>query len=233
MASSAVLYCAPVIYALVFTGGLAGSRHCVGMCGGFPLALASGASGGNLRRQLLYNLGRLNTLAAIGALSGACGAALVATGPVRLLEHALAIVAGLLMLVVGLEILGVRLGATARGTALVQSALRRLLTGVIASRSPAAPLALGVFNAFLPCHLIYAFAARAASTASMAEGMLTMLAFGLGTVPAMLAVGSVRGAFGPRLRGRLALLSGVVVLVFATLTLLRGLDLVAPSGHVH
>jgi uncharacterized protein len=211
-------------YALVFAGGLAGSLHCVGMCGGFALAL------GGIRRQILYNLGRLNTLVAIGAGSGALGATLVAQAPVRGLEQGLAIVAGGFMIVVGLEILGILGALTARGAALAQATVGRLLGGVIRSGSPLAPLALGVFNAFLPCQLIYAFAARAASTASIGSGMLTMLAFGLGTLPAMLAVGTLQGCLPLGLRARLATLSGVLVLVLGGLTLARGLG-VMPHAH--
>jgi sulfite exporter TauE/SafE len=217
-----------MVYALVFAGGVAGSLHCIGMCGALPIAL-----GGGPRRQLLYNLGRLNTLVVIGAVSGAAGAAVVASAPVRLVEHALAVIAACLMLAVGLEMLGLPIRVGARGGAVVQSALRRLLGGALASRSVAAPLALGVFNAFLPCQLIYAFAARAASTASIAEGTLTMLVFGLGTVPAMLAVGTLRGVLTPAFRARLSLASAVLVLGFGAVTLARGLDLLPHAGHVH
>jgi sulfite exporter TauE/SafE len=220
-------------YLLVFLGGVAGSLHCVGMCGGFPLALSGVGARGNVWRQTLYNLGRLNTLVFIGMLSGAAGAAFVATGPVRVLERTLAVVAGAFMILVGLEVLGVLAHFTARGAALAQATVGRLLGGVIRSRSPLAPLALGVFNAFLPCQLIYAFAARAASTASMVDGMLTMLFFGLGTFPAMLALGMTGLLARPTLRARLSLASGVVVIVLGVITLLRGLDLLPHAGHVH
>jgi sulfite exporter TauE/SafE len=219
------------VYALVFIGGLAGSLHCVGMCGGFPLALAAAGRRGNLVRQLLYNLGRLNTLAAIGALAGAAGAAVVTTGPVALLERALAVVAGLFMFAVGLEGLGLLGGVTSWGASFARATVGRLLGGVIGSGGLAAALALGIFNAFLPCHLIYAFAARAASTASVAEGVLTMLAFGLGTVPAMLAVGSLRTLVPLAARPRLARAAGLVVLALGVLTIARGV--VAPAAHHH
>ena len=62
--------------------------------------------------------------------------------------------------VVGLEMLGVLAQVTSRGAAFAQATVGRLLSGVIRSPPLAAPLALGVFNAFLPCQLIYAFAAR-------------------------------------------------------------------------
>jgi hypothetical protein len=149
------------------------------------------------------------------------------------LERALAIVAGLFMIAVGLEIVGVLANLTTRGAVLVQATAGRVLGGVIRSRSAAAPLALGVLNAFLPCQLIYAFAARAASTASIREGMLTMLVFGLGTLPAMLAVGTT-GAFVPvRLRARLGRLSGALVLAFGAVTILRAFDLLGHAGHAH
>src|SRR5262245_41932084 len=228
-------------YVLVFAGGMAGSLHCVGMCGGFPLALAGAGRDRPLVRQLLYNLGRLNTLVAIGAASGAAGAVFVASGPGRTFERVLALVAGAVMVVVGLEMLGGLGRLTWRRAALAQATVGRALGGVIRSGSPAAPLALGVFNAFLPCQLIYAFAARAASTGSIGEGMLTMLAFGLGTCPAMLAVGTARALLQPRFRRRLSLASGVLVLLFGALTAARGLQragtpgdcLFGEHGHPH
>jgi sulfite exporter TauE/SafE len=199
-----------VTHLLPFLGGLAGSVHCVGMCGAFPLALG-GHPAARWRRQLLYNLGRVNTLVFIGAVSGAAGAALVASGPVALAERALAVVAGGLMILVGLEMLLPFTLVTRAGAALARRTVGRGLAAVMRSRSAAAPLALGVFNAFLPCQLIYAFAAQAAGTASVAAGMTTMLAFGLGTVPAMLAVGAAPA--------------------FATLTVLRGLALLPSALH--
>ena len=218
----------------VFLGGFAGSLHCVGMCGGFPLALAAANPSRNWLRQALYNVGRLNTLVCIGALSGAAGAALVATGPVHAAERVLAVVAGLFMIVVGLEMLGLLAQLTTRGAWLAQATVGRLLGGVMRSPSLAGPLALGVFNAFLPCQLIYAFAARAASTASVAEGMLTMLCFGLGTVPAMLSLGVARKLAHPAIRARLSLVAGVLVVIFGVVTLLRGFELfMHPGGHVH
>src|SRR3546814_9938372 len=62
-------------YLLVFLAGLAGSLHCVGMCGGFACALGSDPRGraATLRRQLLYNVGRVTTYMFLGALAGTLG----------------------------------------------------------------------------------------------------------------------------------------------------------------
>jgi hypothetical protein len=226
-------YKVQMTYLIAFAGGLAGSLHCVGMCGVFPLALAGSGREMNVLRQLLYNFGRLNSLVFIGALSGATGAALVALGPVELVERALAVGGGLIMIAIGLEMLGVLARFTAAGARLARATVGRLLGGVIASRSLAAPLALGVFNAFLPCQLIYAFAARAASTASLQQGALTMLSFGLGTVPAMLAVGTVGFVGRPAVRERIAVGSGLLVVAFGIVTLLRGIGVLPHAGHMH
>jgi len=214
---------------MTFLGGLAGSLHCVGMCGGFPLALAGAQPSQKVLRQLLYNLGRLNTLVFIGGVCGAAGAAVVSAGPVSVLERGLALTAGTFMIVVGLEMLGLFAQLTTRGAQFAQATLGRLLGGTMRSTSLAAPLALGVFNAFLPCQLIYAFAARAASTGSVADGMLTMLCFGLGTVPAMLSLGLARWMVRPRFRVQLAWASGVLVIAFGAMTLLRAFG--APHHH--
>jgi sulfite exporter TauE/SafE len=214
-----------------FLGGLAGSLHCVGMCGGFPLALAGGGQVGNGRRQLLYNLGRLNTLVFIGAVSGGFGQALVAAAPFVAVERTLAVFAGVVMVVIGAEVLGVMPQVSARAAAFTRATVGRLLGSVIRSRSAAAPLALGVFNAFLPCQMIYAFAASAASTRSATDGMLVMLAFGLGTVPAMLALGVTRALAAPRVRARLSLAAGVLVVLFGLVTILRGFDLLPHGAH--
>ncbi len=78
-------------YLVIFLGGVAGSLHCVGMCGGFPLALAGARRRRPVVRQLLYNAGRLQALVFIGAMSGMAGGALVAVAPVAAVERGLAI----------------------------------------------------------------------------------------------------------------------------------------------
>jgi sulfite exporter TauE/SafE len=220
---------AGLLYFVAFLGGLAGSLHCIGMCGVFPLSLSRAGARANVQRQLLYNAGRLNTLAFVGALSGAFGAAVAASGAFRAAERGLAIAAGTLMVLIGLEMLGLVGRISARAAAFTQRTLARGLSGVLASPSPASPLALGIFNAFLPCQLIYAFAARAAATASAIDGALVMLAFGLGTFPAMLTLGMTRVLAAPHIRLRLSRVAGVLVVAFGALTLLRGA--LPDAGH--
>lgn len=216
---------------LLFAAGLTSSWHCIGMCGGFPVMLANGQR--SRRRQVLYNFARVNTLVAIGAVSGAVGASIVHVGPVSAVERALPVVAGLLMLIVGAEMLGL-----APATGLVRRlglprGVRDVLGSVVRSRTVAAPIALGVFNAFLPCHLVYAFAARAASSGTVTGGMATMLLFGLGTVPALWFAGALGGRMPTGSSRVLARASGVAVVVFALWTIARAFTIGAGDPHAH
>lgn len=210
-------------YLLPFFGGLAGSLHCVGMCG--PFALALGAGDGRVRRTLLYQVGRVGTLLGLGAVAGTLGAIVVASGPAYVAGRVLALVAGFCMLAIALEALGLASILGPRLAAMARATVGRALDAVLRSPSPAAPLAFGAFNAFLPCHLIYAFVAQAAATASAVEGAAVMGAFAMGTVPALLGVGMGGGMLSPALRRRLGPLAGVFVLGFALLTIARGAGL--------
>lgn len=211
-------------WAVAFLGGLAGSVHCLGMCGGFAAMLARAER--PVVRLALYNGGRVASLVAIGVLSGGLGAAVVASGPAVLAARVLAVVAGAGMTAVALEVLGLPLGATAVLARLAGRTVVPLLRPALRAPTRLAPVAAGIVNAFLPCHLVWAFAAQAATVGGPARGGALMLAFGLGTVPAlMLGGGASRVA--TRLAPGLVRLAGLVVLGVGLLTMARGL---APSG---
>ncbi|QEZ46839.1 sulfite exporter TauE/SafE family protein [Cupriavidus oxalaticus] len=185
---------------LIFLAGTAGSMHCVGMCGGFACGLgpASGGSHATLLRHLAYSLGRIGSYAFLGTLAGYLGMLLVghagdsgAGSAAGMVQRGLAILSGGLMLLIGLN-LAWRLGRSGHalggaGAQWLAQSLRTLL------RQPGlgAPLAFGVLNGFLPCPLVYAFAAQAAASGTALHGLQIMVAFGLGTLPAMLAMGGL------------------------------------------
>jgi len=184
-------------YFLIFLAGLAGSVHCMAMCGGFACALGSDPRGhaATLRRHLIYNFGRLSTYCFLGAVVGSLGVLLVGHGgeatAASLAQRLLAAVSGLLMVFIGLRFFGFsrRSSGVDSGDNFLVSALRTLLK----APGAAAPLAFGVLNGFLPCPLVYAFAAQAAGSGGTVPGLVTMAAFGLGTFPAMLMMGGVGG----------------------------------------
>jgi uncharacterized protein len=221
-------------YLALFAAGFAGSFHCIGMCGGFACALGRDPSGhgATVLRHLLYNTGRLTTYCFLGGLAGALGQVIctprgtavpMLSGSLDAAQRGLAIVAGMLMIAMALQFFGLlprlRHLAIGFGSSTLASSLRSLLT----AHGHAAPLAFGVFNGFLPCPLVYAFLAEAASTAGALPGFLTMASFGLGTFPAMLMMGTVGQVLAPVWRQRGVWLAGSCILLLGLVTLGRGI----------
>lgn len=230
-------------YLVIFAAGFAGSFHCIGMCGGFACALGRDPRGGaaTVERHLLYNVGRLTTYCFLGALAGALGQMLSAshgvavpplTGPLDAAQRILAIVAGGLMIAMALQFFGLFHGFHRAAVGFGGSTLAMSLRSLLAARSRAAPIAFGVFNGFLPCPLVYAFAAQAGSTAAPLPGFLVMLAFGLGTFPAMLMMGGVGRLLAPAWRQRGVRLAGGFILLLGLVTIGRGvLPIAAHDGY--
>ena len=231
-------------YALLFIAGFAGSFHCIGMCGGFACALGPDGRGAGATslRHLLYNTGRLSTYCFLGGLAGALGQVIctaLAPGTQRAApllsasldfgQRALAVTAGLLMIIMALSFFGLRgryrVAGGFGGSTLVVS-----LRSLLGRRGFATPLALGVLNGFLPCPLVYAMIAQSASTFDVLSGCLTMAAFGLGTFPAMLAMGGVGRLLAPSWRQRGVRLAGGFILVLGLVTLSRGI-MPMMAGH--
>lgn len=230
-----------VSYLVIFAAGFAGSFHCVGMCGGFACLLGRDAHGGRatVLRHLLYNSGRLTTYCFLGVIAGAVGQAIctsqgntvsLLSGRLDLGQRLLAVVAGLLMVVMALQFFGLLPRLHRRADGFGAGTLAASLRGLLTAPGFAAPLALGVFNGFLPCPLVYAFTAQAASTAAALPGVLTMAAFGLGTFPAMLVMGGLGRMLTPAWRQRGVQLAGACILLLGLITLGRGL--LPFAGHL-
>ena len=204
--------------AAVFAAGLLGSAHCIGMCGGLVAVLGRGA-GPSAARQGAYYAGKTATYVAMGALAGLVGVA--AAGAVSGAQVAVSAAMGLVLVAVGLGLCGVLRIGREPGRGAVSRWLRPALTRVLASRSPGVPLALGALNGLLPCGLVYAMLAKAASTGSVAHGALTMAAFGLSTVPALALTGGLGARLSLRGRQRLQVAGGVLVVALGVMTLGR------------
>ena len=203
--------------------GAAGSFHCLGMCSGFALSLAPSraARWKTVGRHLVYNSGRITSYCFLGVLAGAFGGA-VGGGSLGTMQRVLALVSGVLMIVMAFQFFGYRL-AVKLGTGVGVGPLLRGVRGLLGAPGVAAPLAFGVFNGLLPCPLVYAFIAQAVAAGSVGGGLETMVAFGLGTFPAMLLVGLVGCTLSPAWRMRGVRIAGAVILLFGLVTIARGL----------
>jgi sulfite exporter TauE/SafE len=247
---------------LIFLAGVAGSMHCIGMCGGFACALGPARAGGaaTLLRHLSFNVGRATTYIFIGALAGQFGAVLVGHAGADaggLAQRMLALLAGTMMVIVGLQLFGLLGHARHPLAGVGASWLAQSLRSLLRAPGLGAPLALGVLNGFLPCPLVYAFAAYAAASGAAWPGMQVMAAFGLGTFPAMLAMGGAglwwrrraarAGEHAPTPAGLVPLLpagalragwrtqgvrlAGAFIVLLGAITLLRGL--LPLAAHLH
>jgi sulfite exporter TauE/SafE len=185
--------------------GLVGSPHCIGMCGGF--AASAGAQRGG---ALAWTAGRLGTYAALGAAAGGLGGAV--PGPAWLGE-ALSVVF-LAWFAAGLAGLSPHLALPA------PAALQRAGARLIGRTDVLGRVAFGAVNGLLPCGLVYAALAFPVAAGSPAAGALSMVAFGLGTAPALaLAALGLRRLTARSLGARRALALGVLVMGLGSLAL--------------
>lgn len=166
--------------------GLASGVHCVGMCGGFVAAFATPrvipiVPERKLKRLALFNAGRITTYAAMGAASGFLGGRIAfALGA----QTALYVFANLMLVAVGLHLAGAtRLLAPLE--ALAAPLWRRAQPFLRRGNAYVPGLAWG----FVPCGLVYGALAAAAFAGSAPGGAAAMLAYGLGTLPWLMATG--------------------------------------------
>ena len=177
--------------AAALVAGLLGGVHCIGMCGGIAGALSAAARGPALRRQAAFNLGRIASYAAAGALAGGLGSLVQALGPVNAAQTALFIVANIFMVLLGLYVAGwgrslLRLESAGGALWRHVGPLRRHFLPI---DSDARALGAGAVWGWIPCGLVYSMLALALASGSALAGAGVLLAFGLGTLPAMVGAG--------------------------------------------
>jgi uncharacterized protein len=210
-----------------FAIGLAGSFHCIGMCG--PIALALPVNHGSkfslITGRILYNLGRAFTYSFIGLFAGLVGQSLSLAGA----QQAISIISGLLILIIVLIPSGISqkllLLKPAYG---FTSLLKRKFSSLLTKKSLLSLFYIGIINGFLPCGLVYLALAGAVAMAGIAEGAAYMFLFGIGTLPVMLVVSLAGNFVSTELRIRINKWMPTIMVVIAILFILRGLNLGIP-----
>ena len=210
---------------LIFVGGLLGSAHCIGMCGPLAVALSASTPQANnlLHRQLIFSLGRVFTYGFCGAVAG-LGGAWLATGSRGFVwsQAWLAILAGVVLILMGLVTVGLVPKPTTRLLSGVPCGAATWLKTFLTSSGWTGPLLAGVFTGFIPCGLVYAFLLKAGSSGSVWLGWLTMVAFGLGTIPLMMVVGYSGRFLSATSRSRLFQVAAWCIVLTGAISIARG-----------
>lgn len=230
---------AGLIGGLALVGLVGGALHCAPMCGPFALAQATawpGERAGRLARvvhavALPYQLGRLTTYAALGALSGALGGAAIALSGFREVAAGLLIIAALILATQALRAFGHPLPLPTALRTLSTRASRPVMLRMapLARRLAGQPAwlrsyGMGVLLGFLPCGLLYAALFAAASSGTLIAGALVMAAFAAGTAPALGAIAASGHVAHRRWPRTLRHLSGATLALGAGISIAFAID---------
>jgi sulfite exporter TauE/SafE len=222
-----------------FSAGLLGSAHCLAMCGGIATALGGATRERRWWQPLLYNCGRTASYAVAGAVAGAVGASVGFAPGVTHWGEILRLGTALAVVIIGLDIsLGTSvrtrwLRAPERWGALLW---RRVLPARQLSWPSSAALRAALAGAvwgWLPCGLVYSVLFAAALAGGALSGAATMLAFGVGTLPAMTGLSFV-GVRLPRPHGTAARLLGATLVACGLWTAVTPIAaLTGAQAHEH
>jgi uncharacterized protein len=206
--------------------GLAGSLHCIGMCGPLHAAIPFNRSTNwkHFQSRLLNHSGRLLTYAILGSMAGLIGKGMVAAGA----QQWLSIASGIIILLLVFFYYKSNSGWLARLSSGFVSKIKIRFSSLLKHKTNRTFFLLGVLNGLLPCGLVYFALAAATATGTPVKGALFMFIFGLGTVPALLSFGGVLEWLKTKTKVNTARWIRVTLLISGALLILRGSNLGIP-----
>jgi sulfite exporter TauE/SafE len=211
---------------MLTTGFLGGLGHCIGMCGPIVASYTlQNSSAGYIDKafaHIFYNTGRISTYIFIGALMGFAGSFINVAGKISGFQNAVAVITGPIMILMGLNILGV-IGRSSSWLEGHNNFLLRAGKKLLYDKSALKYYPLGAIFGLLPCGLSYTAFIASAGTGDFIGGMFLMLFFGLGTIPSLLLFGLAATYMSARLRGVIYKAAGIAVILMGILFLIRGL----------
>ncbi len=207
-------------------GLVASVSSCLALVGGLVLSLSAKVSQDEIsdtRTFTLFHVGRIVSFAVLGGALGAIGGAI---GINFTLTAVLGIIASVVMLLLGLNLVGV----FTKNTVFIPAGLFNFFKRI--EHTTFTPLILGFATFFLPCGFTQSMQVVALSSGSFFSGMLIMLTFALGTLPMLLLLSFGSASFAHSKYASLFFKSaGVVVIglgLFSLLAGLAGLGIISP-----
>ncbi len=206
------------------TLGFLGSFHCAGMCG--PLAImlpkSSGSNSAILAGRFIYNAGRVLTYVTIGLFFGMLGLAAAMKG----FQRELSVLTGVIIVVTVILSSGKKQRTKSFSSPnIYTTTIRSLLKKLFSRKSYVSLFLIGVLNGLLPCGFVYLAIAGAATTGSIAGGMIYMLLFGLGTFPIMMMLSVMANYAGLKFQKVFSRISPLVAIALALFLIYRGTDM--------
>lgn len=208
--------------------GLAGSLHCMGMCGPLVMSMPFRNAQGRMSASsiLFYHLGKLTTYSSLGLVAGLLGRSFA----IFHWQQALSLLAGIvLLLLTFIPILKKRMsfgGVLSPLFSRLHSISQQLPNTLFLFLS-------GLLNGLLPCGLVYAAIAGAAATADVMDAVLFMFFFGVGTIPSLSSVILLQQKINLRYRQLFSRSAFYLSVTVGVLLLLRGMNLGVPYISPH
>lgn len=211
-------------YGMLFVIGLITSIHCIAMCGGINLSQTlqktadKEVSRTMFKNTFVYNTGRVISYTIIGGVLGAVGGlAGMGTGiqTSSLFQGLLKLIAGLLMVLMGMNMLEIfprRLKLYLRLPAFIRRKTGKSKT----------PFLVGLCNGLMPCGPLQSMQIVALASGNVFVGALSMLCFSLGTVPLMLGFGFIFSSLGKRFTKQVLKFGAVLVVVLGLSMISQG-----------
>jgi sulfite exporter TauE/SafE len=224
-------------YLVAFLMGLFSSMHCIGMCGSIigTLTLSLSPEIRNNKKLLLpfvfnYNFGRITSYTIAGAIVGVIEAMLTLHLGQTHGHRALQLLSAAIMAGAGLYIAGwfPRFAYIEKAGIYFWKIIEPYGRKLIPVKNHTQAYLFGMVWGWLPCGLVYAALTLAATAGDVSKSALTMLAFGLGTLPAVMGVGIMTHVL-TRL-SRMQRFKQVVGLLMMTLALLAALPWLNPMA---
>ena len=199
-----------ITYGMLFITGLLTSIHCISMCGAINLMTTFNRENKvNLKRPILYNLGRLISYTFLGGIVGLIGSIISVN---EIVNGLIIIIASVIMLLMSLNMLNI-----------IKFKLPNFIK-LKNSIKTSSSFMVGLLNGFMPCGPLQAMQVYALSTGSFIKGSLSMFLFCLGTIPLMLGVGFIFNIVKERKRIILNKIASVLILLLSLAMLFRGLN---------
>lgn len=212
-----------ILWTSALLTGFVGSLHCVGMCGPIAIALPVGGKtqGQIFFSRIFYNLGRITTYSFIGLMMGFVGKKLFFSGIQQELSISIGVII-LLILILSHKML------IFKPLRLFNEQIKSIFPFVLKQKTLLSILILGLANGLLPCGFLYLAATASMISGSPLGGMVYMALFGLGTAPAMFAVGMVGKFMNLRIRKIFNQIAPIYTFCLAVFLIIRGLNLGVP-----